>query len=252
MHAARYLRLPSPALGRRVHLWAYGSSGPALVAFPTAAGMAHEWQAAGAIDALEPLLSSGRLRLYCPESEACRSWTARDRPAAERLARHEAYERFVTHELVPWIEADCEEPGVVMGVAGASLGGTLAALLALKVPEKFPWALCLSGRYSTTPLLGGSGGPGAYFNDPLAFVPNLSGPALERVRRHTHLTLVVGRGPHEGRCVRETLWLARALVDRGISHQLDVWGRDVSHEWVWWQRQLRYHLDAMLRARRAS
>ena len=158
MRDARYLRLPSAALGRRVHLWAYGHWGTPVIAFPTAAGMAHEWQAVGAVDALRPLLDAGLLKLYCPESDACRSWTATDRSAEERLASHAAYERFIREELVAFIEADCRMPGARIGVVGASLGATYAALSALKAPERFPWALCLSGRYRTTPMLGGCGG----------------------------------------------------------------------------------------------
>lgn len=252
MRDARYLRLPSAALGRRVHLWAYGHWGTPVIAFPTAAGMAHEWQAVGAVDALRPLLDAGLLKLYCPESDACRSWTATDRSAEERLASHAAYERFIREELVAFIEADCWMPGARIGVVGASLGATYAALSALKAPERFPWALCLSGRYRTTPMLGGRGGDDAYFNDPLAFVPNLSGGALDRVRQGTHLTLVVGTGPHENRCIPETVALARALHGRGISHELDVWGRDVSHDWTWWRRQLQHHLGAALGQRRAG
>jgi esterase/lipase superfamily enzyme len=186
------------------------------------------------------------MKLYCPESEACRSWTAMDRPVGERLAQHAAYERFIKHELVPFIEEDCHTPGVRIGLAGASLGATYAALFALKTPHRFPWALCLSGRYRTTPMLHGQGGEDAYYNDPLAFVPNLSGEALARVRGQTHLTLVVGRGPHENRCIDETVALSRALRGRGIPHTLDVWGQDVSHEWVWWRRQLRHHLGGAL------
>jgi len=252
MTHARYLRLPSRALNRSVHMWTYGHWGPPVIAFPTAAGMAHEWQAAGAIEALRPLLDAGRLKLYCPESEACRSWTAMDRPTDERLAQHASYERFIVQELVPWIRADCRSPGAPIGLAGASLGATHAALLALKHPQDFPWALCLSGRYRTSPMLHGEGGIDAYYNDPLAFVPNLSGEALARVRGRTHLTLVVGRGAHEGRCIRETLALSRSLHERGIPHDLDVWGRDVSHEWVWWRRQLQHHLGATLWARQAG
>ena len=101
-------------------------------------------------------------------------------------------------------------------------------------------------------MLGGRGGDDAYFNDPLAFVPNLSGGALDRVRQGTHLTLVVGTGPHENRCIPETVALARALHGRGISHELDVWGRDVSHDWTWWRRQLQHHLGAALGQRRAG
>lgn len=252
MSSARYLRLPSRALGRSVHLWTHGHWGPPVIAFPTAAGMAHEWQAAGAVEALRPLLDAGRLKLYCPESEACRSWTATDRSAEHQLAQHAAYERFVVHELVPWIRADCRSPHAPIGLAGASLGATYAALFALKQPELFPWGLCLSGRYRTTPMLQGHGGTDAYYNDPLAFVPNLSGASLDRVRGQTHLTLVVGRGPHEGRCVQETLSLSRALRGRGIPHTLDVWGGDVSHEWVWWRRQLQHHLGGRLAGRHAG
>ncbi|MEC7948594.1 MAG: alpha/beta hydrolase-fold protein [Myxococcota bacterium] len=233
-------------------MWSYGHWGTPVIAFPTAAGMAHEWAAAGAVDALRPLLQNGWLKLYCPESEACRSWTATDRPAQERLAHHAAYERFVVTELVPWIYADCRTPRLPIGLVGASLGATYAALFALKHPRHFPWAIGLSGRYHTTPMLNGQGGADAYFNDPLAFVPNLHGEALARVRDQTHLTLVVGQGPHENRCIGETVALSRALKARRIAHTLDVWGRDVSHEWTWWRRQLRHHVGAAIRQRRAG
>ena len=39
---ARHLMLPSPAMGRRVHLWCYGETGRPLLVFPSAAGIAHE------------------------------------------------------------------------------------------------------------------------------------------------------------------------------------------------------------------
>ena len=53
-----------------------------------------------------------------------------------------------------------------------------------------------------------------YFNDPLAFVPNLGGAALERVRRQAHLTLVVGRGAHEHGCIPETVELGGWQIGR--------------------------------------
>ena len=215
MRDARYLRLPSAALGRRVHLWAYGHWGTRSSPFPPLPA----WPMSGRPSARRCAAAASRRRTsqtYRPESDACRSWTATDRSAEERLASHAAYERFIREELVAFIEADCWMPGARIGVVGASLGATYAALSALKAPERFPWALCLSGRYRTTPMLGGRGGDDAYFNDPLAFVPNLSGGALDRVRQGTHLTLVVGTGPHENRCIPETVALARALHGRGI------------------------------------
>jgi len=36
--------------------------------------------------------------------------------------------------------------------------------------------------------------------------------------------------------------MAHLLRDKGISHELDVWGHDVSHDWPWWRKQLAHHL----------
>lgn len=241
---ARLLRLPSVHLGRPVHLWAHGWYGQPVLVLPSASGMAHEWQLGGAIAALQPWIDAGRLKLYCVESNVSRSWLS-DAPAAVRLDRHMAYERFVLEELVPWIDADCRTPGIPLTACGVSFGGFLALDLALRHPERFPRVLTLSGRFRVWPFLEGlpaHRGADAWVHQPLAYVPGLRGAALERVRSRLSATLVVGRGAHEGRCLPETTDMARTLQSAGIDATLDVWGTDVSHEWVWWRRQLVHHL----------
>jgi esterase/lipase superfamily enzyme len=235
-------RVHSPQLGRGVSLWSYGHWGPPLIAFPTAAGFAHEWEAQGMLEALAPLLDGGRLKLYCPESNVAEAWTRGENDPAWRIRRHIAYERFVLDTLVPKIRDDCRTPDIPLTVAGASLGAFYAANLALKHPETFRWALCLSGRYSMTHFTGGFADADVYFNDPLAYVPNLGGEALERIRRWTHLVLVCGQGMWEEGCIEETRALAGACAANGISHELDLWGTDVSHDWGWWKRQAQLHL----------
>ncbi|TNE86080.1 MAG: esterase [Deltaproteobacteria bacterium] len=239
---ARYLRLPSDHLGRRVHLWTYGWWGRPVVVFPSASGMAHEWQMAGAIDALAPLIQAGRIKLYCPESNASETWTS-DNPPAYQVARHRAYEQFITEELTSWIRDDCDSPRIRLDAIGVSLGGFYAANAALKYPELFRHALCLSGRYDVERFAEGWWSEDLYFQAPYAYVPNLDGEALARVRRHTSLTLVIGQGPFEGACLPETLRLASVLRQRDIPHELDVWGHDSAHHWDWWKRQLRHHLS---------
>ena len=113
--------------------------------------------------------------------------------------------------------------------------------MALKHPDIFRWALCLSGRYELNGFLGGGFAREVYFDNPLAFVPNLAGEALEHVKR-TDLTLVCGQGPYEEGCIEETIALAAHLKRKGIPHERDIWGRDVAHDWRWWRRQARYHL----------
>ncbi|MEZ4236265.1 MAG: alpha/beta hydrolase-fold protein [Myxococcota bacterium] len=240
---ARHLLLGSPAMGREVHLWTYGHFGMPVVVFPTAAGFAHEWQAQGMIDAIAPLLAAGRIKLYCPESNVSEAWTRKENAPAWRIQRHQAYERFVLETLVPFVRDDCHSSDIPIAAVGASLGGMYAANFALKHPETFRWALCMSGRYEVRNFTNGYDAPDVYYNNPLAYVPNLAGPALERVRRNTALTLVCGRGKWEEGCIEETIALADVMRDKGLPHECDLWGHDVSHEWPWWRRQARYHLE---------
>jgi esterase/lipase superfamily enzyme len=233
--------LPSAAMGRDIHLWTYGHFGMPIVAFPTAAGFAHEWQSQGMVEALTPLLAAGRIKLYCPESNVAEAWT-RDGDPRWRMARHAAYERFVLETLVPFVHEDCRTDRIQIAAAGASLGGLYAALFALKHPEIFSWSLSMSGRYEVRGFTGGYDGPDVYFHNPLAFVPNLSGEPLERIRRNTHLTLVCGQGKWEEGCIEETVALGGWLARKGIPHDRDLWGSDVSHDWVWWRRQALFHV----------
>ncbi len=238
----RHELIPSRAMDRRMNVWCYGHWGAPLMVLPTAAGFAHEWEAQGMTEAIEDLLDGGRLKLYCPESNVSQSWTSKEASPQEKALRHRAYESFIVEELVPWIRQDCGAPGIRVGVSGASLGGYYAANFALKFPEIFHYALCMSGRYDITEFTDGASNSEIYFNNPLAYVPNLHGEHLERVRRGTHVTLVCGQGPWEEGCIEETIRLAEVLAAKDIPHERDIWGHDVSHNWVWWQRQARLHL----------
>lgn len=233
--------LDSPQLGRKVNLWVYGHWGPPVVAFPSAAGYAHEWEAQGMIGALAPLLEGGKLKLYCPETNVAEAWTARDRDPVWKIGRHLAYERFVMEVLVPAVRSDCQSESMPLAATGCSLGASYAALFALKQPETFRWALSLSGRYLLTVFTGGFSNLDVYLSNPLAFVPNLEGEELQRVRAHTHLTLVCGQGPWEEGCIEETQALADLCVAKQIPHERDIWGHDSAHHWDWWRKQAVHH-----------
>ncbi len=242
--SARHRLLDSPDLGRRVHLWTFGEVGRPLVVFPSNAGVAHEWEKGGMIDALAPLLAAGRVKIYCPETNVSKSFSGKG-GVRWRMAHHAAYERFVMGTLVPFIREDTRTPHARMTATGCSVGALYSALFVLKHPETFARALCLSGRYRTSGFFGGQSSDDVYLSDPLAFVPNLRGAALERVRRHAHLTLVVGRGAHEDGCIPETLEMGALLHKKRIPSFLGLWGEDSSHTYPWWQKQARHYLDQM-------
>jgi esterase/lipase superfamily enzyme len=73
----------------------------------------------------------------------------------------------------------------------------------------------------------------------------MHGDHLDWLRRQLHLVLVVGQGAWEvdpTGALPSTRRFAAVLQEKGISHELDVWGDDVPHDWPSWQRQLSHHL----------
>lgn len=235
--------IQSPQMGRPVHLWKYGHFGLPVLAFPSAAGMAHEWQAHGMVEALSPLLRAGKIKLYCPESNVAAAWTRKDAPPAERIRRHEAYERFVMQTLVPLIYEDCRTEGIPIAAAGCSLGALYAMNSVLKFPTVFNWGLCMSGRYEVRGFTDGHDDLSVYFSNPMAYVSNLHGDPLRRIREKTHLTIVCGRGKWEEGCIEETMAMAGIFQSKNIPHECDLWGYDSAHDWEWWRRQAVFHMD---------
>jgi esterase/lipase superfamily enzyme len=238
--------IAASSMGRRVHLWRYGHFGPPLLVFPSAAGMAHEWDSNGMVEALSDYIEAGKLKLYCTESNVAEAWTRKDSPPEWRMQRHLAYEHYIVNELVEFIRTDCGSPEIPIAVTGTSLGAFYSANFALKYPKIFRYALCMSGRYDATWLTDGFSNQDVYFSNPFAYVPNLDGEQLELVRENTHLALVCGQGKFEDGNIEDTQALARLLVAKGISNELDLWGADVGHEWTWWKRQARFHLEKSL------
>lgn len=234
--------IPSQAMGRHVHLWRFGDFGAPVLVFPSASGMAHEWDAHGMVEALAELIDGGKIKLYCTESNVAEAWTRKESHPAWRVKRHQAFERYVVSELAPFIREDCRTQDIRIAVTGTSLGALYSANFALKFPRTFHYALCMSGRYDVGWLTQGFHNEDIYFNNPMAYVPGLDGEHLDEIRSNTHLVLVCGQGNWEEGNIEETHGLADRLEAKGISHERDLWGRDVHHEWVWWQRQARFHL----------
>jgi esterase/lipase superfamily enzyme len=239
---SRHQQLPSDSMERSMHLWRFGHFGVPILVLPSAAGMAHEWEHNGGVELLRPLIEGGRIKLYCTESNVGESWTDWGGDPVHRVRRHQAFERYVLDELVPFIRADCRTPDIRIGLAGASLGAFYSANLTLKHPEVFFYALCLSGRYDATYMTNGFSNDDIYYSNPTAFVPNLAGHDLERVRASSHLDLVCGRGAYEGANVDATRDFAEVLAAKGISYRLDLWGREASHQPQWWSRQALLYL----------
>jgi esterase/lipase superfamily enzyme len=244
----RALDLFSPAVGASGTVLAYGHWGRPVLVFPSEAGKASDFESNGMIEAVADLLDAGRLKLYCVDSYDSASWSDRSIPLEERARRHGAFESWILDQVTPWIHDDCGGPLPILTL-GASMGAYHAANFALRHADLFPQALCLSGNYDPTRWHGwGEQGEALYFQNPAAYVRGLHGDHLDWLRGHASLLLVVGQGAWEDStgALEQTRRFAGLLAEKGIRHELDVWGWDVPHDWPAWRAQIAHHLPRFL------
>jgi esterase/lipase superfamily enzyme len=224
-------------------LLAYGHWGRPVIVFPSQGGDRWEWEHHGMVDAVGDLLAAGRVKLYCVDSLDASSWHDDSVPLEERARRHGVFDEWVVAHVAPWIRDDCGGTSEAI-VTGTSFGAYHAANFALKRADLFPLALCFSGVYDVASIGWGERGEAVYFNNPADYVVHLHGDHLAWLRDRVSILLVVGRGMWEDTtgALESTQRFAAQLADRGIHHELDVWGDDVPHDWPSWRAQLARHL----------
>jgi esterase/lipase superfamily enzyme len=221
----------------------FGHYGRPVLVFPAQEGERREWERHGMVGAVADLIEGGRVKLYCVDSWDSGSWHDEWLPLEERARRHEWYERWLLGHVAPLVWADSGGFREIV-TTGVSMGAFHAANLTLRRPDVFPLALCFSGIYDVTRIGWGDTGEAAYLNNPMAYVGGAGGDHLEWLRGRASLLLVVGQGAWEDStgALDETRRFASLLAEKGIRHELDVWGWDVPHDWPAWRAQIAHHL----------
>jgi esterase/lipase superfamily enzyme len=223
-------------------VFTYGHWGRPVIAFPSENGEPWDWESNGMTDALAPLFAAERLKLYCVSSFDRGSWTQGDQPLEERARRHGIYERWLLERVVPFVQQDASSHELI--VTGASFGAYHAANFCLKHAHVFPVAICMSGVYDVSRVGWGERGDAVYFNNPIDYVRHLDGGHLDWLRSQASLVLVCGQGQWEDTtgALDSTRSFAALLAEKGIRHELDLWGYDVPHDWPSWRAQIAHHL----------
>jgi esterase/lipase superfamily enzyme len=222
----------------------HGHWGRPLLAFPSEQGNAHDIESNGIVGAVRALIDGGRLKLYCVDSHDAASWSAEHLQLEERAREHERYEAWILGSVVPFIRED-SGGRTDIATAGCSLGAYHAVNIALRHADVFPLAMGFSGNYDPSAWKSwGESGMTAYFSNPAQYVPNLHGPHLDWLRGQLSVLLVCGQGQWEDTTgsLDSTKHLAHLLADKGIRHELDLWGHDVPHDWPSWRHQWAHHL----------
>ena len=244
----RSVTLWSPAVEAEGNVLVYGHWGRPVLAFPSQQGPAWQYEERGMVDAIGGLLEAGRVKLYAVDSFDSGSWYRDDLSLEERARQHGRYEDWILNQVVPFIREDIGDGGAEITVTGVSFGAYHAANFTLKHAHVFPLALCQSGVYDVSVVAGGQQrdqrGDAVYFNNPADYVAQLGGDHLDTLRGRASLLLVCGQGQWEDTtgALESTRRFAGLLGEKGIRHELDLWGHDIAHDWPAWRVQLAHHL----------
>jgi esterase/lipase superfamily enzyme len=240
----REIKLDSWAIGQ-TRLVVHGHWGRPLLMFPSDSGYAHDFQNHGLLHAVHDLVDAGRVKIYCVDSYDSQSWRREDVPREERARAHQKFEDFVVNDVLPAIREDCGgRQDVLLG--GCSFGGFHAANFVLRRADLFQQAICLSGAYDMSRIGWGERGDAFYFSNPMDYVANMTGDHLDWIRSRVFLLLVCGQGAWEddsaSGALPSTLRFAQLLGEKGIPHELRLWGHDIPHDWPSWCWQLATYL----------
>lgn len=230
----------SSRLGLDMPIVSYGDKGHPLLLFPTAAADLLENERFFLIKSIEPLIFAGKVRVFCIDSINRHAWMNDDLHPLEMARRQALYSAYVEEEVVPHIRRQCGED-VRIATSGASFGAFHAANALFRRPDLFDCLIAMSGFFDLQPgYTEGHQSDNIYYNNPVAYLTNLNGPYLEKLRTECQIHIVTGRGAYEAPHKSEQL--AQVLSSREIPHNLDMWGYDVNHDWPWWRRMLPHYI----------
>lgn len=227
-----YLRQWSPALGREMEALRFGASGLPLLVFPTSQGRFYQWEDFGMVAALQDKIDGGFIQLWCVDSVDSESWYAHGLPAAQRVNRHLAYERYLLEEFLPQI-------GVPPVAVGTSFGALHSVLLALRHPVRVSGFVGLSGAYDTRHWMDGHFDDEVYFTNPVAFLPGLTDERyLAPMRRF--VKKVIASGEYDPN-VAESVRIGTLLREKSVDAWLDIWS-GWAHDWPYWKEMMRRYV----------
>lgn len=222
----------SPALQQEMPIVSYGHSGFALLLVPTAGADYLEYERFRLIDALQPLIESGKMRVFSVNSVNKQSWLDKTLPGEHRVYMHKQFNDYVHNEVIPFIRTNTS-PDTPVYIAGASFGALHSMNLFLKRPDLINGCIAMSGVYDLTEYSDGFYNEDVYFNSPQMYIPNLNDQwYLENIRRSNHIHLLTGGGAYED--PEASRRFSNVLWNKGIHHDLQIWGPEWKHDWPTW------------------
>lgn len=240
-----YHRYWSEHLCQDMEFKVYGHAGKPVLVFPAMGGRFFDYENFGMIEAAAWFIEQGLFQFYTVDSVDYQSWCNPHLHPADRGWRHEDYDRYIVHEVTPFIRQRCGDEALLL-TTGCSMGGYHSANFFFRHPDVFDALISLSGVLSLRLFVGDYVDDRVYFNSPLLYLPNLNDPWYLDKYRRSRIVLCAGQGAWEEEMLAELGALHGIVEAKGIPAWIDLWGYDVNHDWPWWRKMLPYFLSKMV------
>lgn len=245
----QYFKEYSHNLERDMEFKVYGTTGKIVLVFPSQDGRFFDYENNGMVEAAAPFIESGRIQLFCCDSNDVNSWSSTDWDNRKRILQQEAYFHYIVDELYPHILTihqitSPQETEKNVLTTGCSMGGLHALNFLLRRPDLFCGCIALSGAYNARLFFPDYSDDLVYANSPVDYIEGMpyDHPYVE-MYRHRDIILCCGRGAWENPMQDDAARMKELFEYKNIPAWVDFWGKDVSHDWPWWQKQLPYYLN---------
>lgn len=231
----------SPALQKEMPIVSYGYSGFVLLMIPTAAADFLEYERFELIQCLATQIHAGKLQIFSINSINTESWMNNEMLPQHKAIRHNQFNNYVFNEVIPHIK-NIVGNNTLLFTTGASFGALHSMNLFLKRPEIINGCIALSGVYNLTEYTKGYWDEQVYYNSPVHYIPNLTDAwYLDKIKASHHIHIFSGSGNFEDPNANQQF--SQILWDKGIWHNLEIWGADIHHDWATWRSMLPYIID---------
>ena len=229
----------------------YGHRGKPVLFIPCQAGRFYDFENFHMDDVFRPYIDAGEIMVFSIDTIDNETWADHGGDPRQRIEQHERWFNYIVDEMVPQIrhlagERNwCQMPIMPFG---CSMGAMHAANLFFRRPDLFDSVLALSGVYDSFDSFGDYMDDLVYRNSPCDYMRNFptDHPYMELFNKADKFIMCCGQGAWEGDLLASTLELQGILESKGIHPIVDIWGYDVAHDWVWWEKQWTYFLQMTL------
>jgi esterase/lipase superfamily enzyme len=235
----------SPHLGQDMELKVYGYYGKPVLVFPAQGSRFYEFEDMGMLDAVASFVEAGQIKLFTVDSVDSQSWVNEWSHPGDCARRHEDYDLYIVEEVVPFMRQHSGSTQERFMTTGVSMGGYHSANFFFRHPDIFDTVVAISGLFRLNHFIGDYMDENVYFNSPLAYLPNLTDPAILDLLRDSRIIICAGQGAWEDEMLADAHALKRILEEKNIPHWIDIWGGDVNHDWPWWRKMLPYFLEKL-------